>query len=301
MALMTTAIGVSGVRPMRLVVFGAAIVGVLAGINIAILHLSGDPLADVHAYYDAGARLNAGLPLYVQSATTNEAEFYRYPPLLAIAFRPLALLPFEAAAAIWETFVVLSLVTTVVVLRPDRGRLAIFGILFLPIMWSVTIGQAQVPVTMLVALGSPWAIALATHLKIFPGLVAIWWLGRRDWRSLGWFLAWLAVLGLVQLALEPAGSAAFLGVFNLSQVGDVRNLSPYAVSPLLWAALVAVAAGVALRLARGRWGWAAAVVLSVLASPRVLVYQLMTLVAATRAPDDPARRTRRRFRTPDAG
>ena len=277
-------------RRIRLVLFGAAIVGVLLGINTTILHLTSDPLADVHAYYDAGARLNAGLPLYEQAATTNDAEFYRYPPLLAILFRPLALLPFEAAAAIWETIVVASLGATVLVLRPDQMRLAVFGMLFLPIMWSVTIGQAQVPVTLLVALGSPWSVALAAHLKVFPALVAIWWLGRRDWRSLGWFVGWLAGLGLVQLALEPSGTLAFAGVFNLGQVGEIRNLSPYAISPLLWLALVVALAALALRLAPGRWGWAAAVAFAVLASPRLLVYQLMTLVAGTRAPDDPERR-----------
>jgi hypothetical protein len=145
-------------------------------------------------------------------------------------------------------------------------------------------------VTLLVAVGSPWAIAVAAHLKIFPALVAMWWLGRRDWRSLGWFVAWLAGLGLVQLVLEPAGTLAFLGVFNLGQVGEVRNLSPYAISPVVWVGLVLVGAYVVLRLAPGRWGWAAAVAFSVLASPRLLVYQLMTLVAGTRAPDDPERR-----------
>jgi hypothetical protein len=289
MAAMTTAIRARRARRIRLVLFGAAIVGLLLGINTTILHLTSDPLADVHAYYDAGARLNAGVPLYAQSATTNDAEFYRSPPLLAILVRPLALLPFDAAAAIWETIVVGSLALTVIVLRPDRTRLAVFGMLFLPIMWSVTIGQAQVPVTLLVAIASPWAVALAAHLKIFPGLVAIWWLGRRDWRSLGWFAAWLAGLALVQLVLEPAGTLGFLGVFNLAQVGDVRNLSPYALSPIVWGVLLVAGALAARRLAPGRWGWAAAVAFAVLASPRLLVYQLMTLVAGTRAPDDPDR------------
>jgi hypothetical protein len=294
MAAMSTATGdrrARRARRIRLVLFGAAIVGVLLGINTTILHLTSDPLADVHAYYDAGARLNAGLPLYEQAATTNDAEFYRYPPLLAILFRPLAVLPFGVAAAIWETLVVASLIGTVLVLRPDRMRLAVFGMLFLPIMWSVSIGQAQVPVTFLVALGSPWAIALAAHLKIFPALVAIWWLGRRDWRALGWFAAWAIGLGLVQLVIEPSATLAFPSVFNLGQVGEVRNLSPYAISPVLWVGLVVVLAALAIRLAPGRWGWAAAVAFSVLASPRLLVYQLMTLVAGTRAPHDPERRT----------
>ena len=70
-----------------ILVVGAAI-GLLIGLWALQLHLRMDPLADVRAYYDAGARLNAGLPLYEQAATTNEAAFYRYPPLLAILFRP---------------------------------------------------------------------------------------------------------------------------------------------------------------------------------------------------------------------
>ena len=104
----------------RRVLAGAAVLGLALGIQTLVRHLSTDPLAEVPAYYDAGARLNAGLPLYDQPATTNDNEFYRYPPLLAIVFRPLALLPFEAAAAIWEFVVLGSMVGTIAVLRPGR-------------------------------------------------------------------------------------------------------------------------------------------------------------------------------------
>src|SRR5436190_22414007 len=116
-------------RRVRMVLFGAAIVGALISINTFLLHLFGDPLADVRAYYDAGARLNAGQPLYVQTATIDDPAFYRYPPLLAIVFRPLAVLPYEAAAAIWEALVIASFVATVVRIRPDANRLLVFGIL----------------------------------------------------------------------------------------------------------------------------------------------------------------------------
>src|SRR3954468_6898212 len=100
-------------RPsIRLVLRVAAGLGILLGIVTTIFHLTTDPLADVRAYYDAGARLNAGLPLYVQAAGTNDPSFYRYPPLLAIGFRPLALLPYHQAAIIWETVVVGATVLT---------------------------------------------------------------------------------------------------------------------------------------------------------------------------------------------
>ncbi len=111
---MLTSIRARREQRIMLVLFAAAVIGTLMGFGTFVIHLRGDPLADVHAYYDAATRLNQGLPLYAQSATTNEAEFYRYPPLLAILFRPLAMLPFAAAAAIWEavSYTHLTLPTT---------------------------------------------------------------------------------------------------------------------------------------------------------------------------------------------
>ena len=268
----------------RRVLAGAAVLGLALGIQTLVLHLSTDPLADVHAYYDAGARLNAGLPLYDQPATTNDNEFYRYPPLLAIVFRPLALLPFEIAAAVWEAFLVVCLALTLARLGLNRRTLLVMGMLALPTLWSLAVGQAQVVVTLLMALGAPWTLALAAHLKVFPALAAIWWLGRRDTRSFMWFVAWVAVIGVVQLVLEPAGTLAFPSTLGLEQVGNVENRSLYAYSPVAWAVAVVAGAVVAWRLAPTRYGWAAAVALSVLATPRLLIYQLSTLVAALREP-----------------
>lgn len=276
-------------RRTNLLLVAAGALGLLAGFGWLAAGL-GDPLSDVRAYYDAGARLNAGQPLYAQPATTDESAFYRYPPLLAIAFRPLALLPFEVAALVWEAVVVASLVGLVLLIRPGLRGWTLAGMLALPIAWSVVIGQAQVPVTLLVAIGSPWSVALAAHLKILPALVAIWWVGRRDWRSLGRFAAWSAGLAVVQLVLEPAGSLAFPTVLDPATVGAVRNWSPYAISPVLWAALVVAGAIAAWRLAPTSWGWAAAVALSVLATPRLLLYQLMTLLAGLREPAGGSRR-----------
>ena len=273
-------------RRLRAVLFGAAVIGVLIGVNNLVLHLTMDPLADVHAYYDAGARLNAGLPLYDQPADTNAAAFYRYPPLLAIAFRPLALLPFGVAAALWEVTLIASFV--VALRRLGHGRPAAWlalGILAMPVAWSLTIGQAQVLVTALLAFGAPWAVALAANLKLLPVLAAVYWLGRRDWRSLGRFVAWIAGLALLQLVLEPRGTIAYLSFPSLGQVGEVSNLSPYGISPLLWLVLVAAGTVLALRLAGTRYGWAAAVALAVLATPRLLAYQLSTLLAALAGPD----------------
>jgi alpha-1,2-mannosyltransferase len=271
-------------RRLNLAFVGAGALGLFLGLAWLAANVQSELLVDVRAYYDAAARLNAGEPLYAQTVSTNESAFYRYPPLLAIAFRPLALLPFEVAAVIWEVVVVASLVGLVFLIRPGARGWSLAGMLALPIAWSVVIGQAQVPVTFLMAIGSPWSLALATHLKVLPALAAIWWIGRRDWNALGRFAAWSAGLAVLQLVLEPAGSLAFPSVFNLGTVGEVRNWSPYATSPVLWAALLVIGTVAAWRLAPTRWGWAAAVTLSVLATPRLILYQLMSLLAGLREP-----------------
>ena len=270
------------------VLIAASVLGLLIGLDTLILHLRLDPLADVRAYYDAGARLNAGQPLYIQPATTDDPGFYRYPPLLAIAFRPLALLPYETAALIWEAFLIVLFVATLVrVGLRNRWTWIVTGWLAAPIAWSLAIGQAQVAVTFLVALGSPWAIALAANLKILPVIVGIYWIGRRDWRAVGFLIGWLIGLALLQFVLEPAGTIAFITFSDLGQVGNVENRSLYAISPILWGVFVLGFLALALRFAPSRAGWALAVSASVLISPRLLMYQLSTLQAAVRSPDDP--------------
>lgn len=273
-------------RNVQLVLAASAVLGALIGLQTLILHLTLDPLADVRAYYDAGARLNAGLPLYDQPAGTDDAAFYRYPPLLAVFFRPLALLPFETAALIWEALLLVLFAATVYRsgLR-NRWTWLVMGWLAAPIAWSLAIGQAQVAVTFLVILGTPFGIALAANLKLLPLLVAVYWVGRRDLRALGKLGLWLVGLAALSLILEPAGTIAFIGFPDLGQVGNVENRSLYALSPLLWLAFVAMLAGLAFRFAPTRAGWALAVVLSVLASPRLLMYQLSTLQATVRGPD----------------
>lgn len=266
--------------------FVLAVIGALAGFYILWMHLTTDPFADVHAYYEAAARLNAGQPVYQGLGDVHTPLGYPYPPLVAILFRPLALLPFEAAALLWEVVMVASFVATVWWMGVRRtGTWLALGILALPIAWCISIGQVQVLLTLLVAIGTPWSIALAANIKLFPVLVALWWIGRRDWRALGLFIVSLVALALVQLVLAPQATLDYVTAITLKQVGEVRNISPYVVSPVLWAAMVLVGVALVLRLAPTRWGWPAAVALSVLATPRLLVYALMTLLAVLTPPE----------------
>ena len=269
----------------RLALFALAVVGALAGLGVAWLHLTSDPLADARAYYNAAVRLNLGQPLYPPGIDPGSNLAYLYPPLLAIVLRPLALLPYEWFALLWEALVVASFAALLwrLGVRSQRTWLAV-GILGIPIGWALGVAQAQVPMTLLLSIGQPWSIALAANLKLFPVLAALWWIGRRDYQATIAFILWLAILGLAQLLLEPAGTLDFLRTVGLGQLGEVRNVSPYALSPALWVTLVLAGIALALLLARTRWGWPAAVALATLASPRLLLYMFSGLLAALRQP-----------------
>ena len=161
---------------------------------------------------------------------------YPYPPLLAILFRPLALLPFEAAPAIREVAVLACFAGTILWLGPRRRETWLaLGILAPPIVWCLVIGQAQVVLYLFTAIGAPWSIALAANIKLFPAAISLWWIGRREWRRFGEFLVSIAVLVLIQLILAPKASLDYLTAISLHQVGGVVNLSPYVVTQLLWA------------------------------------------------------------------
>ena len=272
-------------RTAHLIAFGFALVGGLIGAYIFLLHATTDPAADVHAYYDAGTRLNAGEPLYEQSASVSGSHYYFFPPLLAVAFRPLALLPFEAAAAIWMSLMVLALAGSIWLAGVrNRWTWYVLGWLAAPIAWSLVIGQAHVLVMFLLTLGTPFGLALAGSIKIFPALAAIYWLGRRDWRMVGRFVAWGLGLLALSFVLEPSGTIAFLSFPSLELIGEVTNLSPYAISPALWAVTVVALAIAALVFARTRFGWLLALLLSVLAAPRLHLYQFSSLFAIRRVP-----------------
>ncbi len=274
-------------RIARLALYGAAFVGAVLGIvDLWYWFTLAHPIVDFHAYYEAAARLNAGQTLYLPERDPFFPDFYRYPPLLAILMRPLALLDYETAARVWFGILLGATILTAVVLGVRRRATWLaMGILGLPLAWSLGIGQAQVLVTLFLAIGSPWAIALATQIKILPALVALYWIGRRDWRSLGEFIGISAALLVFQLVLAPTETLDFPKVFGLDQVGVVSNLSPYGVSRLLWVGLVVAGAIATLVLARTRWGWAAAVSLSVLSSPRLLLYMFSSLWATVRQPE----------------
>ncbi|MCI0346025.1 MAG: hypothetical protein L0221_11380 [Chloroflexi bacterium] len=265
--------------------FTLAIVGAILGLVTLWYHLSTDPLADIRAYYDAAARLNAGQPLYPPGADPNLNTFYRYPPLLAIVLRPFALLPYGLFVWLWEAAIIGAFAWTLQRIGLGLRTYIVLGWLGVPLAWALAIGQAHVFVTLLFVIGSPMAFALAAHLKVFPALIALYWIGRGEVGYVVGFLGWLVGLSFAQAFLEPEGWRRFWEVATLDQVGDVMNISPFDVSPTLWLVLLGAGIVAALVFARTKYGWWIAVTVATLAPPRLLLYGLSSLLAALREPE----------------
>ena len=64
-------------------------------------------------------------------------------------------------------------------------------------------------------------------------------------------------------------------------------MSLWVIHPAVWLVGAVVAGVASLRLAGTRWGWLAAVVFTVMANPRLLVYQLTALLAGLSGPGSP--------------
>ena len=274
-------------RAAKLVLFALAVIGGLAGIATLAIHLTSDPLVDIRGYYDAATRLNEGRPLYPPGANPDVTGYYFYPPLFAIILRPFALLPYRVFELGWEALMIVAFALTIRRIGLERRTWLALGILGIPFAWSLAIGQAQILITLFVAIGAPWSVALAGQVKLFPVLAALYWLGRGERGRFGAFLAWSMAFLAIQILLAPREVLAYIRATNLSIVGHLRNISPYVLSPALWAVLFVVGIVATLVLARRRYGWMIAVVLATLGNPRLFVYQLCTLAAGLRAPDEP--------------
>src|SRR6478752_3286571 len=100
---------------------------------------------------------------------TTMPSMSRYLALLDTPRVQFVLIAASVPALIWEGLLLVLFAGTIwrTGVR-NRWTWIVLGWLAAPFAWSLAVGQAQVAVTFLVALGSPWAIAFAAHLKILP-------------------------------------------------------------------------------------------------------------------------------------
>jgi hypothetical protein len=268
------------------------LIGVLAGFRLLGVYPWNEFVFDLHAYWITRDGVDYA------SHFAGPAGTYLYSPAFAQAIRPLTILPLPIFAAIWTSLGAVLLVWLV-------GRRALLVAIIPPVLLTLVQGQLDLAYAAVAIVGLRWPAAWALPLltKVSPGIGIVWFLVRREWRSLAVAVGATAGIAAVSFVLDPAAWSGWIGLLLRTQ-GPVADPNlVYLPVPLLVRAPVALAV-----VAWGAWTdrrWALPVAMTI-AMPIVWVNSFTVLVAilplVAPGADSPAGRwlRRRTDRVPDA-
>jgi hypothetical protein len=240
--------------------------------------------ADLATYQRAGDALWTNGDAWAASAGVPEDFRYRYPPLLAMV------IPILGWPPLWFTLIAIATAVPIIVGYRVAGPAGLLPAALLIGAWGQQLlnGNAQAFVVALLAVApltgryGAAGIALATMLKLHPALAIVWYVGRREWSNLAWFVAALIVLLVVQLPWLPAMVEFYLS--DPTATETIPGMSLRALGVIPWLAGTAALGIVSLIFARSRYGWLLATLLQLVALPRVLLVNLALLLAAPLPP-----------------
>jgi hypothetical protein len=239
--------------------------------------VTGWSLADLSLYLVAAEELAAGgSPYSVVVWEGGLPYYYHYAPWFAAIFVPLTALPVELIRGGWSAILLAATgVAMIPMLRTHRLRAVPFAALLLFVMAGL-ISEGNVQPLLLLGLvwtlerrAGPVMIGIAASLKFVPILLALVYVGRRQWWRAAAACAVTGILLAPALLYEIPPHAAETGGTGL-----------FSMLPILWAAVAGAAAILTLLLARSRFAWAAAATTSILALPRLLPFDISNLLAA---------------------
>jgi len=152
--------------------------------------------------------------------TPETCGFFNYSPAAALLFAPLGWLPWPVFALGWTGLLLLALFWM-------GGRAALFMLAFPPIAGEIWTGNIHLLLAAAMVIGfrypAAWAFVLLT--KVTPGVGLVWFLVRREWRSLAIALgATVAVVAATWLVL-PQQWSTWLGLLQANS-GTVPELVP---------------------------------------------------------------------------
>ena len=223
---------------------------------------------------------------FYDASTTGRIGSYLYSPAFAQLLTPLIWLPIAVFTALWTA---INSATLWFLLR----RWALPSLLFLPIAFEIISGNVHLLYAAAIVVGFRWPAAWALMLltTVTPGIGVLWFLVRREWRSLAIALGTTAAIVAVSYALDATQWARWLDILRLDANGageasfaTVGWYLPIGLGPRL-----AVAAAVVVVAAWTDRRWLVPVAV-VLAMPVVWLNSLAVLAAcvpllrASRAP-----------------
>lgn len=255
------------VRAIRhgLIVAGIAILGfvLVQAWRTATTSSSGEAY-DAFAYWEAARQADP----YARPVLGAPVAYYYSPAFLQV-FGPFLALSFPAFLAIWYA---LSAASLVAVARAWLPLAIVVG--FVPL--EILRGNIETLMALALVAGFRWPAAWAFILltKVTPGVGLLWFVGRRDWRSLA--IAVGATVAVAAVSFVVAPSQWFAWVSSLIANTGVNIDWPWFPVPLL--VRLPIAAALALVAGIRGWRWLVPVA-STLAMPALWPVNLTLLVA----------------------
>jgi len=275
---------------------------------------------DFSAYWQAARYLLDGEPLYSAHqlagpyAPQGVQGLYLYPPFLAVAVAPLAALfdDYRAAAWVWAAIgaaIVVAVVWSVARSeglwgRRHRWYLLAAAFALPPVVGELVMGNVHLVLLGLLAIAwlghrrggtagdavSGAAVGVAALIKIFPGLIVLWFLLVGRPRAAGWAILVAAVLALATLPVTGLGPWLDYPVV-LANLGAATDMTD-TLAPTVWlgdlvgftvarVAVTAVGLGLLVWSARRQsaaLSFGVAVMVSVLVAPAVYHHYLALTV-----------------------
>lgn len=235
---------------------------------------------DLITYLDAAQMwVDTGNP-YTPTARAEDWMLYRYGPWFAALFVPLLSLPQPVVEVGFSAIVTAASVLAVVPMIRQYGRPAVpIALFFGTMLFGIGTGGNIQPVMVAVLAWSlttrfgPLGVGIAASMKLTPLLFVVVYAGQREWRKVAATLLTTAILLGPIFFFELPPQATMPGPSN----------SLLHIHPVLWSAAaagtIAFAAWQSYRVAPTRW--LATCVAVVMASPRLVGYDLTMFLAST--------------------
>jgi hypothetical protein len=172
----------------RPVLVGITALGVLLWIQYIFMF----PIAiDGHAYYAAN-------PSNLYARPEGDVDAYFYSPAFAQLMAPLQAQGWDVFRTIWRLAELAALTALV---GPFIGLALFIG----PLAGEINVANVHLLLAAAMVYGLRWPAAWSFVLltKVTPGIGLLWFVVRREWRSLGIALGATAAIALVSLVLAP--------------------------------------------------------------------------------------------------
>ena len=211
-------------------IFGYVLFAWLMLVVPASPHFQSIPGFDSFAYWNVDA-------FHPYEAPLGTIGSFTYTPAFALVASPAHLLPFGLFFFLWGSFLVVNLVWL-------TRRMALVWLVFLPVSLELYHGNIHILLATVCVLGfeypALWSVGLLT--KVTPGVSLLWFVVRREWRSLAWALGATAAISAVSFAIAPSAWFDWVKFLTTSQATGAGANDWYAfLFPPLWLRVAAAA------------------------------------------------------------